>query len=435
MAAFFFRAVLEISYREFVNPIFAYSGFTLDVNTLKYLESWALYIALITAFPKRLNKPSDYLMVYLLFSFLAPLLVFYGLSNASREHLYIVLLAVLLMAFFRVGRPFKLPLIQGGRTLAYLILGLGVVAVTSWMIQSGGLRFFNLDLSQVYEFRRDAGEVINQGVMGYLNTWATKVFGPMLLAIALWKKNYMLAASIIGLHVLWFGISSHKSVLFFPLLVIFTWVWFRYNKALALIPLGMAATVTVSLFVFLLFDYTFLGSLFIRRVFFVPPLLTFTYYEFFSENQFVYWSNSISSGYIQYPYDLNPAALIGAYRGTDSHANNSFLSTGYMHAGISGLILYGMLAGLLFRLIDSVSNKCVPPWVAVASIIVPSHSLLRSSDLPTALLTHGIGIAIVILFLLRSAAYIPTTSIPTTTHNLSPKVEKAPTNGSAIKSM
>ena len=145
------------------------------------------------------------------------------------------------------------------------------------------------------------------------------------------------------------------------------------------------------------------GSLFIRRVFFVTSFLTFTYYEFFSLHEFVYWSSSITSSFIDYPYELNPAEVIGAYIGTDAHANNSFLSTGYMHAGILGIIFYGILVGLLLRLIDSLSHKGVPPWVAVASVIVPFQSLLMSADLLTALLTHGIGMAIVILFLLRSA--------------------------------
>ena len=118
----------------------------------------------------------------------------------------------------------------------------------------------------------------------------------------------------------------------------------------------------------------------------------------------MYWSNSITAAFVDYPYDLNPAELIGRYMGTDSHANNSFLATGYMHAGIAGIVIYGIVVGLLFRIIDSLAYKGVPAWVAVASIIVPSQSLLVGADLPTAVLTHGIGMSLVILFLLRSTA-------------------------------
>jgi len=244
--------------------------------------------------------------------------------------------------------------------------------------------------------------------MGYLNVWATKIFGPVLLALALWRKNYLLAGFVFGLHVIWFGISSHKSVLFYPFLVTFLWVWFRKTRALSLIPLSMSLVVTATFLFYIFYEEIFLGSMFIRRVFFVPAKLTFDYYEFFSINPFVYWSNSITSYFIDYPYTMNTALLIGDYLGTEANANNSFLATGYSHAGIPGMIFYGVLVGLLFRLIDSLARNGVPVWVAVATMIVPSQALLTSADLPTALLTHGIGMSLVILFLLRSAFRRPT---------------------------
>lgn len=402
IAAVSFRLLLDVSYLHFINPVFKSAGFLLDIYTFKYIESWLLYIALVVAFPKRLKKVSDYLMVFLLFSFLSPLLSFYGMSNANREHLYIVLLGVALILIFKNGRPIKLPTIKGGRNIAKNISWASVLLVTVWMIQSGGLNYFNLDIARVYEFRSNVSDIINQGLMGYLNMWATKVFGPFLLAIALWRKKYFIAFVVFCLHILWFGISSHKSILFYPLVVTFVWVWFRSSKALVLIPIGMSIVVGISFIAYLAIDDIWLGSLFIRRVFFVPSFLTFTYYDFFSQNQFVYWSSSLTSSFIDYPYEFNPARLVGEYLGTDANANNSFLATGYMHAGIAGIIFYGILAGLLFRLIDSVSNKGIPPWLAVSTIIIPSQSLLTNADLLTSILTHGIGIAVIVLFLYRS---------------------------------
>ena len=402
VSAVIFRVMLDWAYLEFVNPVFAYMGFVLEPTIAKYVESWLAYLALVLMLRATLRRPSDFLMALLVFSSLTPILVFYALADASRSALYTVLLGALLINIFRQGRPLALPLIRFSRPMAIALLLLGAAIVTFWMIYSGGFQFFNLDLSRVYEFRRDAGEIIHQGVMGHFNNWATKVFGPALLALALWWKKYWLAVVVFGLHVFWFGIIAQKSVLFFPFLVFFLWAWFRFSKALSLIPLGMSILIFGSYLLYVVFDETFVGSLFIRRVFFVPARLTFLYYEFFSANDFVYWSNSITSSFIQYPYHISPAALIGDYMGTNSNANNSFLSTGYMHAGIAGVIFYSIVVGLLFRLVDSISFKGIPPWVAIAVMIVPTRSLLISADLPTSLLTHGIGIAVLMLFLLRS---------------------------------
>jgi len=404
ISALLFRVVLEISYRGFVNPIFEYAGFVLDIDYLKYFESWLIWFFLVATFPKVLLKPSDYLMSFLLFSFLTPLLALYGLSNSNREDLYFVLLGVLMISLFRIGRPIKLPLIRHGRALAFIIAAFSAVVVTGWLIMSSGLNNFNINFSRVYEYRSEVSELINQGPMGYIVSWVTKVLGPTLLAFFLWRKNFWGVFLIFSLHLFWFGMTSHKAVLFYPLLVTFLWFWFRLSKALALIPIMYASLVLLSFMSYLVIDYTWLGSLFIRRVFFVPPYLTFRYLEFFSLNEFVYWSSSITSSFIDYPYELDPSKEIGVYIGKEgANANTSFLATGYMHAGIPGIIFYGIFVGLLFRLIDSLSVNGVPPWVGVTSIIIPMQSLIRGADLPTALLTHGLGLSIVILFLLRSA--------------------------------
>ena len=404
LMASIFYALLEISYFKFINPNFEYSGFSLDVDGLKYVESKVIYIFLVAACPYRLTKPSDYLMAYLLLGFLVPLLVFYGLNNASREDLYIVLLGVILIAFFRSGDRFRLPHFQNRQGTIIIFLALASIIVSLWMVVSGGLSFFNLKFSRVYEFREDVSELIDKGLMTYLIVWTTKVFGPFLLAFALWKKKYQFVIIVLVSHVFWFGISSHKSALFHPLLVIFLWQWFRSSKALSVLAIGMSLVVLFSLIAYQSSGNLSFGSLFIRRTFFVPSFLTFTYYEFFSEYGYVYWSNSITSGFLDYPYDRNPANLIGDFLKTDAYANNSFLSTGYMHAGILGVMFYGIVVGLIFRLIDSITGDGIPIWLTLATVIMPCRSLMISADLPTAILTHGLGVGIIILFFITRSA-------------------------------
>ncbi len=394
---------LEVGYRLYVSPVHGYSGFVLELSVLKYAEAWIIYLFLLFWAPAKLQRPSDYFINFLLFGLMTPLLVFYGLADQARGHLYIVLFGYAMVDLFRHGPVLRLPVLREGPVLAVGLILVGALGVSFWLVWSGGTNFFNLDLTAVYDYRRDVGAVISEGVMGYLNNWAYKVFGPALLAVALWKRQFWLAGLVFVLHVYWFGVSSHKSVLFFPFLVLFLWVWFRRTRALSIVPFAMTGVVVAVLLVYLITDYGLPASMFIRRVYFVIANNTFYYYEFFSSNELVYWSNSVLSRFLEYPYEMNPARVIGDSRGTESHVNNSFLSTGYMHAGIWGIALYGILGGLIFRVVDSVSAAGVPIWVAIAVLIVPSQSLLLNADLPTALLTHGMAVGLLILLLLRAS--------------------------------
>ena len=84
-------------------------------------------------------------MMLMLFYFILPLLIFYAYSNAPREHLYIVLLAVVLINIFKSGRPVNFPLIKEGELVASNIMWFGLLIVTAWMIWSGATSYFNLD--------------------------------------------------------------------------------------------------------------------------------------------------------------------------------------------------------------------------------------------------------------------------------------------------
>jgi hypothetical protein len=392
---------MDVAYRFYVSEHYLYNGFSMEPNLFKYFESLFIYLFFLFKTPKILLRPSDYFMNFLLFALIVPLLLIYALRDEPRIYLYTVLLGYFLIDSFRNGKLIKLPIVKHGYKIALGTLVLSAFGVTAWMVVVGGLVNFNLDLRRVYEFRIETGEIINTGIMGYVNVWAYKVFGPALLAIALWRKHYFIALFVIVLHVLWFGISAHKAVLFNPFLVIIVYLLFSRTKALCLLPLAYSGVVITSLAVFFIFDYGLIASLFVRRVFFVPASNVFYYYQFFDANQFVYWSNSITSSFVSYPYHINPAELIGQWRETDGHINNSFLSTGFMHAGVAGIIFYSILVGLLFRIIDSFVNYGISNWVAISILVVPFYSLFLSADLPVSLLTHGIAVAIFILFLLR----------------------------------
>lgn len=399
--AILFRLILEFGYVSFVFHLFSYMGFDFSFSIQKYVESWILYLVLLLLMPVTFRRPSDILVAILFAGLIVPCAIIYSYSDKSRSHFYLIVATYFIVDVLRKGKPLSIPTIAGGQ-LAMLILLCGIsCVVTVWYILSGGLNYFNLDLSKVYDFRRESGELTNVGVMGYVNNWAPKVAGPALLAFFLWKKRYLLVGLVVLLHVVWFGVSAHKSVLFYPILVFALWKWFESAKSMALFYSVLSVVTVLILLPYFAYENILWASMLMRRVFFVVAYLVFEYMEFFSDHQFIFWSNSILSWALKYPYVVSPAILIGEWQGTEAYANVSFIGAGYMHAGGLGVILYAILVGLIFRLIDSVAARGVPQWVAAAVVIVSGRSLLLGADLPTALLTHGVGLAILSLALMR----------------------------------
>ena len=420
--ALFFRLLLDFSYGYFVFPLYEYTGFTFSFSLTRIIESWVVFIFLLLLLPSKFKKPSDFFMVMFFFGLIAPLSSLYGLTESQPSHFYAILLGYILVLVFRNGKRFCFPLFSEGQKIALLTLVLLLTIVTGWLVVSGATNFFNLSLTKVYEYRELSGNAINLGGMAYLNTMAFKLGGPCLLAIALYRKWYVLAVLVCLLQVFWFGASSHKAVLFYPTLVIFIWYFFERNNNLYIIPSALFLVVFCSLLAYIYFDHKLAASLFIRRTFFVICQNMFDYFIYFQNEPMLLWSNSITSKYIEYPYDLTPPVLIGQWRGTGANVNNSFISMGFMHAGVAGIVLYGVLVGFIFRIIDSLRGASLPNWLIVAALVAPVRAMLFSTDLPTALLTHGLAFGCLLLIIARAGG--SRASLTSETDNYQCKKEK-----------
>ncbi|PTB96370.1 hypothetical protein C9994_07730 [Marivirga lumbricoides] len=142
-------------------------------------------------------------------------------------------------------------------------------------------------------------------------------------------------------------------------------------------------------------------SLFVRRVLFVPADLTYDYFMFFFENPHVHWSNSVLSGFLPYPYDQGIAKLIGEFNGSGAAANNGFISSGFAHAGLMGVIFYSFVFAIFVIMLEKYSNG-LPLWFSISVTVVPLRSAIVSSDLFTVILTHGLLVTLIIILLFRN---------------------------------
>lgn len=393
---------LDLSYYFVIAPNFSYAGFNLNPDLLKFIESVFLTVLIAAILPWRIKKPSDFL-INLLFMFpVLPTLSFYWLGSAERVYTYMLVVSFIIISIIiRIVPIVKLSRLKGGKRIGLAVSFIGVVVVLVFLLYRGGLRFFNLSILNVYSFRREVGAVINVGLFSYINTWAFKVLNPALISWSLYQRRYGLFVLFTGLQVIFFGISSHKSVLFYPLVIIAVFILMRRFEKVHIFPLALSGAIAVTALIALIFKQMLPASLLIRRVLFVPAQLNYAYYDFFSSKGFVYMSNSILSSFIDYPFAYPPPQMISLHlQGhINTWMNNGFLATSYMHFGFWGMIIFSFIVGFLLAIVDSLSKDRLPLWFSISLVVVPFFSLFTSADLTTALLTHGLGLSLLILWL------------------------------------
>jgi hypothetical protein len=273
------------------------------------------------------------------------------------------------------------------------------------LITSGGFSNWNLVLEDVYLFRDSpTNEKVLTGILAYLTMWSLTVFGSYILLIGIRKKSIITVLSLLFIYFLWFGMTGHKSFIGYPLLTLLLYFMLRWLFAMQKIVLYLTVGVVFFYVVDLLvLDLPVLTSTFTRRVLFIPANTAFAYIDFFSSSNFVYWSNSFLSSFINYPYDRHPSLLVGDFMGDPTMvANNSFLSTAYMHFGIVGTAIYSFMFVALIEFLDfNFRSHTSENRMRVALIGLPLFQLITSSDFLTAFLTHGIGIGLVVIMIFK----------------------------------
>ncbi len=402
---FLYKIALDLCYVYIISPCYKYSGFCVNINHFKMIESYVLLFICGLLIKHEIEKPSDFFNLFLFSMLAVPLLSIYSLQDKSREFLYMVLISMLIIKLVSMIPQTKtLPLLKNGDTIAIVIIYTFGIILFAWIIMRGGLSCLNFDILKVYDFRRTVAKKIFPGKLGYIKVWFGKVINPTLIAFYLWKRNKKMTIFTIGIQVLYFAITSHKAMLFYPILIIFVFIFKDKKYFGQMIPMGLFGVTIASSIYYLITNKVIFVSLFVRRALFVTASNHYRYYDTFKELGFIYFSNkSWFPKIIEYPYDYPiPQVISKIYYGhTNTWVNTGFLATGYMNFGFIGMIIYAIIVGMIFRYIDYFAKNCLPLWYCIAIMIVPIYGLL-SADLPTALLTHGIFISMIMLWLISS---------------------------------
>lgn len=411
-AVLFLRIALDYVYVNYVDKFFREAlsagvfAFT-EINTLRLLESYAialiLSIWLATSLQRRWRPSGIVLLLYFIFVIL-PLSSLYGMTDAPASFFYSAVgsFAILIITTELLPR-LKIP--RFNREIVYL--GLLTIFGTSsyvygWLFLTEGLERFSIDLLSVYEVRAEYVRTLGP-FLGYFVPWQAYIFNTFLLVYAIYKKRYWLAGLATVAQVLLFGMTGYKSFLLAPILVVGVYFLWTRKHALSLLFGGIASIVLISYIIYLVMGNHFIPSLFIRRLFFVPAVLHFIYYDFFSQSEhpFVMLSNSILEPFVRYPYDMPITRVISwAYWGRDFNPNVGYLGDAFSHFGFIGMFIFSIILGLFLRVVDSVGSR-LPSNLVAAVIAMPSIALVNSA-LFTSLLTHGFILALILLWLLKT---------------------------------
>jgi len=395
-----FKALLDVVYILFVHRYYGYSGFSMQLDGLKLVESYLLLIPLFVFLPRGEGRISAVGIKLLFIMMVVPTLSLYAMKNESRVFMCLLIggfwltqLTVQILPRLRIARVKK--------SSSALYLGLGVVSLLVYVALftvRGMPTLRSLNLSLVYEVRSAFVHDLPR-ILGYLVPWQANVINSFLIAFAWYQRRYFGMGVVLVLQLLLFLFTGAKSFLLAPVLVLFLAYAVRKKRFFELSLKGFITATSFSFVVHALGGSIVLPSLFIRRLFFVPAQNYFYYYDFFSHHQLMYLSHSILNPFFDNPYGMRVTNMIGSlyYGQPATSVNTGYLADAYMNFGALGVVIFSVFLGVFLVMLDSLTKK-TDTAIAMAVIAVPLTALVNSGFFTT-LLTQGFLLSMLVLWL------------------------------------
>lgn len=396
--------VLEYTFRIFIFPIIIiYSDFAPELSLWKYfLSLLILNLCLLSARLLR-EETQKFVLDLITFLLLVPSLVMAIDVNPNVWIIPSILILYVVYISFSIFFNFKTSFTY--LEISPMVIFFSILVMLVPFIMAFGVKFdpsiFLLD--NVYEIRLDARTKENY-FTGRFYGILTNVFIPFLFVRSLERKRWLgiLFAVIVTLYL--FTTAAQKLTLFSLILILFCW----NVKSLKRFIYGTLIITTLAC-IFTCWLYLIKGDLLssiavgntIDRVLIAPSWLHVLYFDFFSKNGYAYFSVGPLSFLLGdlYPFFTFPAEIIGQlyYGSLDMHANTGFPSDGFLQLGIIGVAIYAVIESFIFLAFAKILKN---NYAYIPILIINLFNVL-STDVFTALFTHGVVVFLLFVYLVK----------------------------------
>ncbi len=376
--------------------------YKINFNLIDYILGWilALGIYMILLYKKDLRIFT--IFVFLYFLYILPNIVYFSYTNISIKYLFYLLIPYILILVFTknydINKLVKIK-ISPKYILLFSFIIIIVVLIHIIYVTKGN---FVVDIREVYDFREKFSDLTNKGIFGYINNWVFKVFMVFVFSWALLKKNYYMMLFSISIFLIFYLFTGYKSIFLSMFLVIFIYIIYRFNWNRIIILFGIIMFFFSIILIHLLTRDIWIMSFLIRRLVFLPSVLNFAYFDFFSFIDSIYWSNGILKSFFTYPFNKEVSLLMGDYLKISGNSLNiGFIPMAFVHAKLLGIVLYTLIATIILNIINNFIFNEEEKFIKISLAFLSVFTFFISSDLSTTLLTHGLFIIIIVIITLN----------------------------------
>lgn len=400
-----YKVSLIYIYISYLSVAFHYSIFyTINLNYDKVFVSFLTSIFFeiyLLRFFKKCNIENTVIYILYFISYI-PMIILFSFKNLSYEVFVLVNLywLILLISKKIIKIPnikrLRIKMISKIKILLIIILYGFIVLIFLKNNIKIDLKYFNL--YKVYELRRNAENLsVAQNIILF---WLGCVINPILALDSVYKKKFFRFCAFFVFQLLIFFLAGHKTQLMLIPAGIIVNIINKKIKKLSDFNLFFCLFALSGIFEKIIFNKEFIQEFLVRRLLFVPALLTEYYFELFKFNRKLYFSEDLivsrvlkkALGEISY-YSKGSSLIVGEkYMSEKTSANVGLLAYGYAEFGILGIVFSAIFFIILLKILDEIFKKNKKNSGFIVMLLV-----IFSTNIPINFLIYYILIPIILI--------------------------------------
>lgn len=411
IASFIFRVFMEFIYVNFIHETYP-EQYIVDRNNFNYCLSWIIFMVFLVVVSKMHVKKdnlkvSNVIIIVLFYISYIPTSIHFAFANLTYSYFLIFTLywsIIFILNFLFLNSKKNNTLTFSSRKISVnlknklfnglVILSMILILFTSF--KSYGKIYIHFGLADVYDLRANASNMGMSVLYSLLLTWVGTVILPFSAIKFFYERKFIKFALMAFIQLVSFSIAGHKMQLFIiPFGLIAPHILKKEN--ISYLPLCFSGLTLGAIIEKLILKTDFLCEYFVNRVFYIPSLLNYYYFDFFSHNVKNFFMEdllierlAVKFFDVSRPYPTDISEIIGQYYyGKPMHANNGMFAYGYADAGIVGVILAALILVLMLYILNWITYKYSVNYTAIiivtfsiAFISVSLSSLFYSNLIP-----------------------------------------------------
>lgn len=396
-----FRAIMDYIYINIVYPFYQYQYFAQsysdDYTIVKAIISWLLLIPIPVLVYRNAIKnafSSQVWTIIICISFI-PFTTMYAYNDMKCLG-YVILYFCVFELMMDTIPAIRIRMAELSAKILITVIGV-VLVVSVWFIWVYYTHCrVQLSIIDVYGIRAEFQTYSMPTLLVYIYSMAMYVI-PLYAMYYLYQKKYQMVFLFIVAQYISFCVNGSKGTLFIMLFSLASYfVIEHYDGYLKVIPCGLFFGGVIALLEWFIRGSYYVVSLFFRRMMFLPVLMHNYYYDFFQHNQYDFFKSSISF-LGESNYKSIPLVIGENYMESGTSANNGLFSDAWANAGVIGVVIMPILLVLVLKVADGITED-LPMKLYVASAIEVALLYISSSFL-TDMLSHGVALMLVVLYL------------------------------------